>query len=106
MTHNSLGPVEGLNLYILQTIIDLARILPADAMLRFGITRASVERLLKLNSVELLDIAQSPSFLFLVDEKQINAALNDHEKGTGYENMAATTSAIARALSRNSEGSQ
>jgi hypothetical protein len=106
MTHNSLGPVEGLNLYILQTIVDLAQVLPADAMLRFGITRASVERLLKLNPAELLEVARSPSFLFAVDEKQIIAALDDHEKGTGYENMAATTSAIARALSRNSEGSQ
>ncbi len=81
------GSVMQLNLYILQTISQLARADVAEAMLRFEISKDTAEALAKLNTAELFEISKSPVFLFEINQDSIINALKDREQGHGYRSM-------------------
>ncbi len=80
--------VVTLNLYILQTIVDIARNRGiAEAELTFGIERDLVVRLYNLSLPSLSEIASSPAFLFSVNGEAIRNAVKDRHDGQGYRSM-------------------
>lgn len=95
--------VVALNMYILGVISQIAKENVEDAMLRFGIDRATAVELSNLNLAEIFEIARSPTFLFKIDQDSIKDALKDRNLGTGYKKMHNSIVGIA-ALLKNNDG--
>lgn len=87
MNEDSRELIVGLNLYLLQTISQLAKSDIADAILCFGIGRDTAEKLAMLNPAQLYELSRSPSFMFVVDQERINKALKDRQDSQGYGSM-------------------
>lgn len=87
--------VVQLNLYILQTISQLARNDIVDAMLRFEISREIAEGISNLNTASLYEIAKCPTFLFSIDQKGIMEAVKDREQGHGFRSMQSSIKSIS-----------
>lgn len=79
--------VTKLNLSMLVAISQAAHADVVDTMLRYRISKDVAEHLSKCDTAKLLELSQSPEFLFTVNEAAILAAIKDAQEQTGYESM-------------------
>ncbi len=87
MIQESRDLVVALNLYILQTIAQVAKEEIAQAMIRFGVSQTIAEELSLMNVAEIFEISRAPTFLFRIDQSGLVSALKDRRKGTEYEGI-------------------
>jgi hypothetical protein len=87
MTQEPRDWVVALNLYVLQTLCQIAKEEPAEAMIRFGVGKEVAVMLSGMNVAEIFEISRSPTFLFRIDQDGLLGALKDRKTGVGYNGI-------------------